>query len=63
MAQDDAAVKTALIIMYVIGVVCLGITFFLLDKVNGKWFTKFLVGLVGVILVMGIILVNVINLN
>ncbi|MEE8825280.1 hypothetical protein LASUN_08180 [Lentilactobacillus sunkii] len=63
MAQDDAAVKTALIIMYVIGVVCLGITFFILDKVNGKWFTKFSVGLAGVVLVMGIILVNLISLN
>ncbi|KRK87601.1 hypothetical protein [Lentilactobacillus sunkii] len=63
MAQDDADVKTALIIMYVIGVVCLGITFFILDKVNGKWFTKFSVGLAGVVLVMGIILVNLISLN
>lgn len=63
MAQDDAAVKTALIIMYVIGVICLGITFFVLNKVNGKWFTKFSVGLVGIVLVMGIILVNIINLN
>ncbi len=33
MAQDDAAVKTALIIMYVIGIICLGITiFYVLDK-------------------------------
>ncbi|MGF2384939.1 hypothetical protein [Lentilactobacillus otakiensis] len=63
MAQDDAAVKTALIIMYVIGVICLGITFFVLNKVNGKWFTKFSVGLAGTVLVMGIILVNIINLN
>ncbi|APR07403.1 hypothetical protein FAM21834_01272 [Lentilactobacillus parabuchneri] len=63
MAQDDAAVKTALIVMYVIGVACLAITFFLLDKVNGKWFTKFSVGLATIVLIMGMILLNVVNLN
>ena len=63
MAQDDAAVKTALIIMYVIGIICLGITFFVLDKVNGKWFTKFSIGLVSIVLVIGIILINLINVN
>lgn len=63
MAQDDAAVKTALIVMYVIGIICLGITFFVLNKVNNKWFTKFSIGLISIILVMGIILINLMNVN
>ncbi len=63
MAGSDSTVKLALIVMYVIGIICLGITFFLLNKINGKFFTKFSIGLIAVILVMGVILVNLFNLS
>ncbi|GHP14970.1 hypothetical protein YK48G_23950 [Lentilactobacillus fungorum] len=63
MAATDTTVKLALIVMYVIGIICLGIVFFLLNKINDKLFTKFSVGLIAVILVMGIILVNLFNLG
>jgi uncharacterized protein (DUF983 family) len=63
MAATDTTVKLALIVMYVIGIICLGIVFFLLNKINDKLFTKFSVGLIAVILVMGIILVNLFNLS
>ncbi|GEP72657.1 hypothetical protein FD12_GL000137 [Lentilactobacillus rapi DSM 19907 = JCM 15042] len=63
MAESDLTVKTALIMMYVIGIICLGITFFLLNKINGKFFTKFSIGIITVVLVMGIILVNLFNLS
>lgn len=63
MAESDLTVKTALIVMYVIGIICLGITFFLLNKINGKFFTKFSIGIITVVLVMGIILVNLFNLS
>ncbi len=63
MALSDADVKTALITMYIIGIICLGVIFFLLDKVNGQFFTKFSVGLITVVLIMGVILVNLFSLS
>lgn len=63
MVESDLTVKTALIVMYVIGIICLGITFFLLNKINGRFFTKFSIGIITVALVMGIILVNLFNLS
>ncbi|MBU9790022.1 hypothetical protein KTE19_08870 [Lentilactobacillus sp. IMAU92037] len=63
MVESDLTVKTALIVMYVIGIICLGITFFLLNKINGRFFTKFSIGIITVVLVMGIILVNLFNLS
>lgn len=63
MALSDADVKTALITMYIIGIICLGITFFLLDKVNGQFFTKFSTGLIAIVLIMGVILVTLFSLS
>ncbi|MFD1125395.1 hypothetical protein ACFQ22_08505 [Lentilactobacillus raoultii] len=63
MAISDADVKTALMTMYIIGIICLGIIFFLLDKVNGQFFTKFSIGLIAIILVMGVILINLFSLS
>ncbi|UDM32199.1 hypothetical protein [Lentilactobacillus laojiaonis] len=62
MAVSNNEVKTALIIMYLIGIICLGITFFVLKKVNGQFFTKFSIGLISVIFVMGIILTELYQL-
>ncbi|KRM05484.1 hypothetical protein FD41_GL000716 [Lentilactobacillus farraginis DSM 18382 = JCM 14108] len=63
LALSDADVKTALITMYAIGIICLVIIFFLLDKINGQFFTKFSIGLIAVILIMGIILINLFSLS
>lgn len=63
MALSDADVKTALITMYAIGIICLVIIFFLLDKINGQFFTKFSIGLIAVILIMGVILINLFSLS
>ncbi|EHL98213.1 hypothetical protein FEZ41_13655 [Lentilactobacillus parafarraginis] len=63
MVLSDTDVKTALITMYIIGIICLGIIFFLLDHINGQFFTKFSIGLIGIVLVMGVILVNLFSLS
>lgn len=63
LALSDADVKTALITMYAIGIICLVIIFFLLDKINGQFFTKFSIGLIAVILIMGVILINLFSLS
>lgn len=63
MSQADSTVKLALIVMYLIGIVCLVITFFFLKKVNGRSWTKFSIGLLVVIMVMAVILNTVFNLS
>lgn len=63
MIQADTAVKTALIIMYTIGVICLISVFFLLNKINHQWFTKFSIGLIAIALVMSVVLINLFILN
>mgnify|MGYP001215683856 CR=1 FL=1 len=58
MISSNAAVSTSLIILYLIGIIVLGITFFVLDKINGKMWTRFSMGLISVILVLGVILIT-----
>ncbi|KRM94153.1 hypothetical protein FC56_GL001100 [Lentilactobacillus senioris DSM 24302 = JCM 17472] len=63
MSQADSRVQLALIIMYLIGIICLIVTFFFLRKVNGRSWTKFSIGLMVVIMIMAVILNTVFNLS
>lgn len=55
-------VKIALIIMYIIGLIVLAITLFILKKHNGHFFTKYSAGVMLVMLIMIYILNNLFHL-
>ena len=63
MLQSDEAVKIALLTMYIIGLIFLLITFFFLQHLNGKLWTRFSTGIASVILIMTIIIVFLTNVK
>ncbi|WP_172187805.1 hypothetical protein [Lentilactobacillus kribbianus] len=63
MSAANNSVKIALITMYLIGILCLAITFFILKRVNGRPWTRFSTGLMTIIMLMAVILTISFNLE